>query len=196
MKLLISNILIIYLVSMMSIFASPKNHVDSSNTKIKSNIFKIDSVHNIPSLPVEKAESKIKYTISKSPTQAILYSLLLPGMGQLYVESYWKVPLFVGASGTLIYLIVDNNKKFNNLEKQWKILDDTDPNKSRLKLEKEYYRDQRDMDAFYLFGVYVISAIDAYVGAHLYDFNVSDNLALHILPNSYNGIMLQMKISW
>ncbi len=81
-------------------------------------------------------------------------------------------------------------------QKEWKALDDSDPNKSRLKLEKEFYRDLRDKDAFYLFGVYIISAIDAYVGAHLYDFNVSDNLSFNISPDLNQGVLLQMTYKW
>ena len=53
----------------------------------------------------------------------------------------------------------------------------------QLKANKELNRDNRDIMAFYLLGVYIISAVDAYVGAHLYDFNVDDELSYKLNMN-------------
>ena len=203
MKILLTLILLLNLFMINICFAINNKQKDSlayvnerNANQFISEFSSTDSLKNARDTMVEKNNTEKKYVMSKSPTKAVVYSLLLPGLGQLYVESYWKVPLFVGATGTLVYLIIDNNKKFNQYETEWKLLNDSDPNKSRLKLKKEFYRDQRDMDAFYLLGVYVISAIDAYVGAHLYDFNVSDNLSFNISPDTYRGVLLQMRIKW
>ena len=203
MRILIVNILLLNLFFINSAFAIENKQIDTLNNVYQKNpnqsllaMPSTDSLRNAKDNMVDKKNSEPKYVVKKSPTKAVVLSLLLPGLGQLYVESYWKVPLFVGATGALVYLIVDNNNKFNQYEKEWKLLDDSDPNKSRLKLTKEYYRDQRDKDAFYLLGVYVISAIDAYVGAHLYDFNVNDNLSFNVSPNSYRGLLLQMRVKW
>ncbi|MFC2130161.1 DUF5683 domain-containing protein [Bacteroidota bacterium] len=137
-----------------------------------------------------------KFEMAKSPTKAVLLSLLLPGLGQYYVESYWKVPIFLGAAGTLTYLIIDNNNKFVQKQNEWEAMDDDDPYKSLRQIQKEVYRDQRDMDAFYLFGVYILGAVDAYVGAHLYDFNVSDDLSLKFQTDMINGFRIGLKLEW
>ena len=36
----------------------------------------------------------------KNPLKASLYSAVLPGMGQIYNEKYWKAPLVWGLIGT------------------------------------------------------------------------------------------------
>ncbi|MFH1050828.1 MAG: DUF5683 domain-containing protein [bacterium] len=140
--------------------------------------------------------SKKSFEMAKSPTKAVLFSLLLPGLGQYYVESYWKIPVFVGGTGVLTYLIIDNHNNFIAEQEKWEKMDDNDPNKSRSKVIKEFYRDQRDQDIFYLSGVYILAAIDAYVGAHLFDFNVSDDLTLKLQTGYMNGARVGFSLSW
>ena len=53
--------------------------------------------------------------------------------------------------------------------------------------------------------LYVLNIVDAVVDAHLYDFNVSDDLSLHIrpyfepknysIPNSFNSFGLNLKLN-
>lgn len=134
------------------------------------------------------------FVMTKSPWQAMWRSLVVPGFGQYYNEQYWKVPLFVGATGYLVYNIIDNQNKF--IDKRAAVLaaDAAGKPSSTLKVEREFYRDKRDEAAFYLLGVYVISVIDAYVGAHIYDFDVGEDVSarLLLLPAS-GGIGLQMR---
>ena len=35
----------------------------------------------------------------KSPTKAMLMSAVLPGLGQFYNKSYWKIPIIYGLAG-------------------------------------------------------------------------------------------------
>lgn len=155
--------------------------------------------NNIDTVSVDKQYQA--YKMSKSPEGAMWRSLAIPGWGQLYNEDYWKVPIVFGAAATMAGLIIYNNNKFNDYEDQ--LLAATDRNSKikiddpanandeyhlinknnltdfelrQLKSNREFYRDNRDLSAFYLLGVYVIAAVDAYVGAHLYDFNVDDDL--------------------
>ena len=136
-----------------------------------------------------------KFQMKKSPTGAILRSLALPGWGQYYVESYWKVPLFVGAAGTCVYFIVHNNTSFKDKQSQINkaiALNPNDPYIELYKRQREVYRDNRDQAAFFLAGVYILSAVDAYVGAHLFDFDVSDKLALNLFPNRNSFLNVNM----
>jgi hypothetical protein len=123
---------------------------------------------------------KSSYVMSKSPGGAIWRSLAVPGWGQLYVESYWKAPIFFVGAGTLIYLIIDNQIKFADYDRRTSKMARTDPDYNMAKLYREYYRDNRDMSGFYLLAVYILGTVDAYVGAHLYDFQVDDNLSMSI----------------
>ncbi len=139
------------------------------------------------------------FEMQKSPSGAVLRSLALPGWGQYYVESYWKAPLFLAAAGTCVYFIIDNNNKFNTKDDELTAIKNANLNDSRinyLTLQREVYRDNRDQAAFFLAGVYIIAAVDAYVGAHLFDFDVSDKLSLNIIPNRNSLVSVNISYSW
>lgn len=138
-----------------------------------------------------------QFVMKKSPTQAVLLSLAFPGLGQYYVESYWKVPIFAGAAVGCIYGIVSNNSSLNqkSIEVENAIATkETAARIATLKNEREYYRDNRDLAGLYLLAVYVVSSVDAYTGAHLFDFDVSDNLSLRVLPDlQHRGMAMQLR---
>ena len=143
---------------------------------------------------METADSSPGFTMSKSPWQAMWRSMVLPGFGQYYNEHYWKVPLFVGTTGYLVYSIIDNQNKFSDKSDELQAAADAGRPTTTLKVEREFYRDSRDEAAFYLLGVYILSIVDAYVGAHLYDFDVGDDLSGELLLLPVSGrIGLQMR---
>lgn len=139
--------------------------------------------------------SQENFRMQKSPTGAVVRSLIIPGWGQFYVEQYWKAPLFLGAAGALTYFIIDNHNKYSTRQGRYDELFSIGDNRTSsetsemefLKRQKEAYRNIRDQYAMYLFGVYVIGAVDAYAGAHLFDFDVDDNLAIYLLPDPFTG---------
>lgn len=134
-----------------------------------------------------KIDSISNSILVKSPTGAVLRSLALPGWGQYYVESYWKAPLFLAGWGTLVFFIIDNHIKYVDAADEYTNYTGTNEfDKNFLFRKREYFRDYRDLNALYLLGVYIISAVDAYVGANMFDFNVDDNIALNYTINK-NG---------
>lgn len=54
--------------------------------------------------------------------------------------------------------------------------------KSRLKNGKDFYRRYRDLSIILTVAWYLICMADSYVDAQLFDFDISDNLALRIAP--------------
>ncbi|MBS1538589.1 MAG: hypothetical protein JST20_12665 [Bacteroidetes bacterium] len=138
-----------------------------------------------------------QFTMTKSPTQAVLLSLAFPGLGQYYVESYWKVPIFAVGAGACIYGIISNNTTF--VQKSSEVdnavaAGETSAKIATLKNEREFYRNNRDLSGLYLLAVYVISSVDAYTGAHLFDFDVSDKLSLRVLPDAeHRGLAMQLR---
>ena len=119
-------------------------------------------------------DSVLRTKSVKSPSGAILRSVVFPGWGQLYNESYVKAGVFGAAAVSVTSIIVWNDAKFASAQARYDALADTDPLKDRTFREKEFYRDQRDVAGLWLLGVYALAAVDAYVGAHLFDFDVSD----------------------
>ncbi|MCX6139415.1 MAG: DUF5683 domain-containing protein [Candidatus Kapabacteria bacterium] len=123
--------------------------------------------------------------MTKSPTTAVLYSLLLPGLGQVYTESYWKVPLFTGTAVITAWQFFKNNADFNTTSDLYDLAlaSGADPNVTALLLrQREAYRDNRDLAGVIFLVTYGLAAMDAYVGAHLFDFDVSDDVSMGLGP--------------
>lgn len=124
------------------------------------------------SIKEQKADTT-KFSMRKSPTKAVLLSFICPGLGQIYNESYWKAPLFIGAAGTLGYFVLYNNSHYNDYSDAYDREKQANPNSIKLdslKSWRNYYQDNRDLSGLFLLGVYVLSAVDAYTDAHLFDF--------------------------
>jgi hypothetical protein len=137
-----------------------------------------DSLNPDSSITTVKPKQQVtkKFQMKKSPTKAVIFSAILPGAGQFYNESYWKIPIVGGLVGYFGYEYF----RQNNLYKDYRDLysaTQTPENPSgdlNLKALREFYRDQRDDFVWYFMIVYVVNLVDAYIDAHLFDFDVSE----------------------
>lgn len=149
-----------------------------------------------PLSPDSAKAMKEGFVMSKSPTWAIVQSLIIPGLGQVYNHDYWKAPLFFGGAAALVWNIIINEDSNAVWRHKYNIATNS-TDKEKANIYKEYYRDKRDKYGFYLLGVYLLCSIDAYVGAHLYDFDVSDDkLSFSITPNSYYGVSFNLQVKF
>lgn len=116
------------------------------------------------------SQSDTVFVMEKSAWGAVLRSAVIPGWGQFYNESYWKFPIVWGVAGWFVYNWIDTNNKY---------LDNRDlflgTNNSIYKNRRDFYRDERDKFAIYLTLTYLLNLVDAYVDAHLFDFNVEED---------------------
>lgn len=118
-----------------------------------------------------------KFVMQKSPWGAVLRSAVIPGFGQFYNESFWKVPVVWGFMGYFIYIWNDQNKlykHYNDLFNSSITLENINGNSTYYEL-REFYRDQRNTFAVYIGLTYLLQLIDAYVDAQLFDFSVQEN---------------------
>ena len=129
---------------------------------------------------------------TKSPGKAMLFSALVPGAGQLYNESYWKVPVVMGFGIYFASQWLHNHRLYKDYRDQYSrsLLEDPAGNE-RLRTIREFYKDQRDTFTWYLAILYVINVADAYVDASLYDFNVSGDLSIRLMPQP-SGMALRV----
>lgn len=128
-----------------------------------------------------------------SPRKATIFSAVLPGLGQAYNKKYWKIPIIYGAFGTLGYFIYDNNSNYKLYKNAYSSRTDDDPltvdefeglyTTENLKVLREYYRRNLELTVIFTFAAYSLNIIDAAVDAHLFDFDVSQDLSLHIQPS-------------
>lgn len=158
-------------------------------------------------LPVEITSDKFfapSYMFSPSPRKAVIYSALFPGLGQIYNRKYWKLPILYGGVAGLTYAITWNNGYYQYYLGGYKDIMDDDPATNRwhsmlpygqdpetaniqqitsvLQRQKDRYRYYRDLSIIITFGVYLITIIDAYVDAQLFDFNMSPDLSMRMTP--------------
>jgi hypothetical protein len=125
---------------------------------------------------------------TKSPGKAVIMSAVLPGLGQFYNESYWKIPIVYGLGAFFVYEYSKYNKDFNNYSNQFEAskTGDNPGGSYYLKSYREFYRDKRDSFIWYGGFLYLINIVDALVDAHLYNFDVNENVSLGLTPNITN----------
>lgn len=127
-----------------------------------------------------------------SPKKAALYSALLPGAGQVYNRKYWKVGVLVAGTGALVYGYRFNTRYYNQFKGELIQRQQTgqawiDPGLQRytndnLNELQSFYRRNRDLTFIGFALLYAANIIDATVDAHLFDFDVSDDLSLIVRP--------------
>jgi len=142
----------------------------------------------------------------KSPKKAAILSASLPGLGQVYNKKYWKVPIIYAGLLTSLYYINDNNKKYNDYKSAYLNRLDNNTSNDTEYLEyssmdlltlKDFYRRNREISILCLFGSYIINILDASVDAHLFDYDISEDISLNISPISsdqINGISITLKL--
>lgn len=134
-------------------------------------------------------EKKNKTVLEHSPKKALFLALALPGAGQVYNQKYWKLPIVYGGLGISTYFIVFNHNKFKDFDKALKIRQDGGDDEykdiySENALESLTldYRNERDRAILITAGLYLLQVVDAYVDAHLFNFDISDDLSLNVNP--------------
>lgn len=100
-----------------------------------------------------------------SPTGAALRSLFIPGWGQMYARQPLKAVIYAGLEQGFIYGIYRQDKLYRYYSARG---DESTAN---------VYRNDRNRLGWYLTATLIVSVMDAYVDAHLYGFDVSDELA-------------------
>jgi len=135
------------------------------------------------------------------PQKAAFFSAVLPGLGQAYNHAYWKIPIVYATGAVLGYFVVTNNKNYQDLRAALLIRNDGDPTtvdefsdhptlgESRtrgtdnLRYNRDYFRRNRDLSILLSVLAYGLNIAEAYVDAHLNDFDVSDDLSLRMTPD-------------
>jgi len=129
-----------------------------------------------------------------SPHKATIRSLIIPGWGQAYNKKYWKIPIIYAGFGFIGYLAISNRTEYLKY-KDALFFTPTEANPNppneyynhyttaQLEAGKELH--QRNMELSFIIGGlwYLINVIDAIVDAHLFNFEVSEDLSFRIEPD-------------
>ncbi|MGZ5244639.1 MAG: DUF5683 domain-containing protein [Bacteroidia bacterium] len=163
---------------------------------------------SIDSLAKDTAKTRKKVSWN-SPGMVALQSALLPGLGQISNGKLHiiKVPVIYAGFALCGYFINYNHKEYIKYRDAYRLRIDGDTStidifderhKDAKKGEiyedatilraREGFRQDRDLTIIITVGVYAANILDAYVFAHLKDFDVSDDLSLHIKPVTLSNI--------
>ena len=123
------------------------------------------------------------------PGKATVYSILFPGMGQIYNGEYWKIPIYWGAIAGGVYFYSDNKRNYERYKWIYDQASSTDPDVEKPPVSAEnalYYRDMfrryRDYSILATALFYVIQVVDANVFAYMQDFEIDDDITLRVEP--------------
>lgn len=132
-----------------------------------------------------------KRNIPNQPGKATIYSLLLPGLGQIYNGEAWKIPIYWGGLMGSIHFWRTNHKNYTRYRNIYKAASDPDiAYDGPVKAETaQYYRNvfrrYRDYSILATFAFYLLQVIDANVFAYMQDFQVSDDISFRMQPDLF-----------
>jgi hypothetical protein len=104
-----------------------------------------------------------------NPTHAMLYSAFIPGGGQVYNKAYVKAGIVIGVQGYLLGSTLYNDAKVQDYKKKITATDDAFL-LQHYRDRRDEYREARTSDIWWMGITCVLSMLDAYVDAHLHDF--------------------------
>lgn len=154
----------------------------------------------------------VKQKFTPIPLKATMLAIALPGMGQIYNRKYWKIPLVYAGFGGLVYAAGKNSSNYviylkasqdlrdyipeTNSYMRIKGLEGVDPaTYDRIKNPQayqhyndqlvrllEYYKRYRDLSYIGIGFWYLITVLDANVDASLFNYDISNNLDIAVMP--------------
>ena len=155
------------------------------NSDTLSSIQNYDSIYQFTesgflhsdTLPEPDSLQVVEVRKPKSPSRALLYAMVLPGLGQAYNGKYWKIPIVWGALGVSGYAIFYNTQQYERAVRDYLVSESDDD-----RIVRGW---RRNMELSYIVTalIYGLQILDAYVDANLYSWEVNDNLSLGISPS-------------
>ena len=158
-----------------------------------SQIYKQENLYfnsNDISLKLESLNQAANDTVPL-PSKVMRRSLILPGWGQYTNKQAWKIPIIYGLIGGLGYYSYWSHTQYEGYRAayynsfptntdfrfgQTPSWIDQNASPQFLRDNRNFYRNRRDFIFITIGLAYILNVIDAYVYAHMRDFDVSDDL--------------------
>ena len=170
--------------------------VDSLTFQTENLIFETKTVAGKKSpkrAPMDSVQVK-----KHNPKTATLLALI-PGAGQIYNKKYWKLPIVYGGLGATGYLIYYYGGLTSTYRKEYvnRANKDTinfnpefgNQTDDQILNTRNFHRKNMEICVAACVIVYALSILDATVDAHLFYYDVSDNLAVAIKPKIHYNII-------
>ena len=116
-----------------------------------------------------------------NPTLAVLMTPLFPGWGQIYARNSWRGALAFGVEWFYWSNLISRSNEARRVEDFAATLEPGSERDYYTSVANETWEQMKDF-AWWSAGILLVIALDAYVGAHLFDF---DNNAMPV-PNRWD----------
>jgi hypothetical protein len=197
------TLLIGLLIGLTFVAAAQKPDTLAKKSKADSLQLKRDSLNSKPFAPKAPVEKVYHPDSMHSPHTAVMRSLLIPGMGQLYNRKWWKLPIIYGGLGLIAWAYLFNEKNYTeNLAIARYRHDGTAPVKGDkyYDLYQQYafynypdqsiynavtgYRRNRDLSVLGFAALWGINVIDAYIDAKfIHSYTMDNNFSMRVRPS-------------
>lgn len=145
--------------------------------------------------PNQQKKSTFNRVFEGQPGKAALYSLILPGAGQIYNKRYWKAPLVWAGEGYIIYNLATKISSYNKLNNCHISLTNADGNASlycgtvssvtTAFSNAQSARSDKELAWVFMGAVHLINVLDAFIDRHLINFDTSDDLSFNFSPTDH-----------
>ena len=140
---------------------------------------------------LDDIEQSRRDTVPK-PSSVMRKSMMIPGWGQVVNRQIWKVPVIYGMLAGLTYYSIQMDQNYRDYRAAFYNSQNPDgdqrfgptpphidPNQNpeSLRYNRNVYRNRRDLTILGVVLAYGLNIVDAYVFAHMRDFDVSDDLS-------------------
>lgn len=149
-----------------------------------------------------------------SPRGALWRAAAVPGWGQVYNRQYLKVPAVYAGLGLLIANVIHSNNRYllyrhaylyatqpevypqyANVAARFSQIIDAG-RQDLLRQQRDVFRRNRDLSYIGIGLFHGLSILDAYVSAHLRDFDIDEDLSVRIDPIYAGGPGIQARFRW
>jgi hypothetical protein len=150
---------------------------------------------SLNTLVVDTTEEKVPFFDFKSdypnPNKAAILSFALPGAGQAYNKRWWKLPLVYGAFAGMFYAIDFNQGLYRRFRdalqlnlagEEHEFSETVIDSPTALRGLRDQYDRNTQLSYIGTVLLYGIVAVEAFVDAHLLQFDIDEDLSMQIAP--------------
>ena len=167
------------------------SYVDTAEVENQPTKEKSEKLNSKPKKEIPKSPERLR--LENMPRKAVLRSLIVPGLGQIYNKRWWKVPLVYGGY-VGVGLVYEFNQRYYKeflLEAQYRATHQGERRNAKyvqyddqaITNAKDFYRRNRDLSILAGLGFHAIQVIDAYVDAKFFRYDIGDELSIKISPS-------------
>ena len=124
-----------------------------------------------------------------SAGKATIYSILVPGLGQIYNGETWKLPIYWGGLLGSVHFYTLNRTNYKRFQRIYREAtgDNAASYSGPIQAEtalyyRNLYRRYRDYSILAIAGFYLLQVIDANVFAYMHDFNIEEDISMSVAP--------------